>query len=75
LQIFGQEIRPAKSKKQMQGLMSVRPQSREFELESSDSRLAQSEKCEFTGVSDHFEDKHNEEVGLYRQTLIKSFKL
>jgi hypothetical protein len=59
----------------MQGLMSVRPQSREFELESSDSRLAQSEKCEFTGVSDHFEDKHNEEVGLYRQTLIKSFKL
>ncbi len=29
------------------------------------------EKCEFTKVNDHLEDKRNEEVGLYRQTLIK----
>jgi len=32
-------------------------------------RLAQLEKCEFTGVNDHFESKHNEVSGLYGQKL------
>ncbi len=41
-----------------------------FGLESLISRLVQSEKCEFTTVNDHFEGKHNEDSGLYRQTLI-----
>jgi len=27
-------------------------------------------KCEFTLVNDHFEDKHNAEVGLFLQALI-----
>ena len=35
----------------------------------SNSRLAKSEKCEFTHVNDHFEDKHNAEVGLFLQAL------
>ena len=35
----------------------------------SNSRLAKSEKCEFTPVNDHFEDKHNAEVGLSLQVL------
>lgn len=42
------------------------------ELESSSSRLAKFEKCEFTNVNDHFEKEHNAEIGLYRQTLTVS---
>ncbi|PIE87695.1 MAG: hypothetical protein CSA04_05690 [Bacteroidetes bacterium] len=38
-------------------------------IEHSNSRLAKAEIGEFTGVNDHWEDKRNEEVGLYRQTL------
>ncbi|PID93823.1 MAG: hypothetical protein CSA95_05940 [Bacteroidetes bacterium] len=38
-------------------------------IESSNSRLAKAEKWEFTEVNDHFEDKRNEEVGLYIQPL------
>lgn len=41
-----------------------------FSLESSISRLEQLEKFEFTTVNDHFESKHNEDNGLYGQTLI-----
>ncbi len=40
-------------------------------IESSNSRLAKAEKWEFTEVNDHLEAKHNEEVGLYRRTLIR----
>ena len=40
-----------------------------FSSESTISRLAQPEKCEFTVVNDHFEGKHNEDSGLYGQTL------
>jgi hypothetical protein len=36
------------------------------ELESSSSRLAKFEKCEFTNVNDHFENEYNAEIGLYR---------
>jgi len=45
------------------------PLNRVFELESSITRLAKFEKCEFTGVNDHFENEHNAVIGLYRQTL------
>ncbi|PID95109.1 MAG: hypothetical protein CSA95_01105 [Bacteroidetes bacterium] len=38
-------------------------------IESSNSRLAKAEIGEFTRVNDHLEEKRNEEVGLYRQTL------
>ena len=44
-----------------------------FDSESSFSRLVQLEKCEFTGVNDHFESKRNEENGLYGQTLITMY--
>ena len=61
----------------------VRIKSQVFELESSITRVipcghelitfsysvAQFEKCEFTIVNDHFENKHNAVIGLYRQTL------
>ncbi len=36
-------------------------------------KLGQSEKCDFTTVNDHFEDKHNEDSKLYGQTLISYF--
>ncbi len=48
-------------------LMSV------FGLESLISGLVKYEKCVFTTVNDHFEGKHNEDSGLYRQTLINLF--
>ncbi|PID93272.1 MAG: hypothetical protein CSA95_08455 [Bacteroidetes bacterium] len=38
-------------------------------IERSNSRLAKAEKCEFTGVNDHLEEKHHKEVGLYRRAL------
>ena len=41
-----------------------------FGLESLISRLVQSEKYEFTTVNDYFEDKHNEDSGLYGQTFV-----
>ncbi len=42
-----------------------------IEIESSSSRLAKPKKGEFTLVNDLFLGKRNEEIGLYRQTLIK----
>ena len=42
-----------------------------FGSKSSRLRLAKPEKCEFTDVNDHFEGKHNENIGLYGQTLIR----
>jgi N-carbamoylputrescine amidase len=39
----------------------------------SNSRLAKSEKCEFTLVNDHFEDKHNAEVELFLQDQKKFY--
>lgn len=45
------------------------PLNRVFELESSITRLAKFEKCEFTGVNDHFEDKRNDENGVFLQIL------
>ncbi len=41
--------------------------------ESSSSRLAKPEKWEFTFVNDHFEGKHNDEIGLYGQALISNW--
>ncbi len=35
-------------------------------------RLAKEEIGELTGVNDHWGEKHNEEVGLYRRTLFKN---
>jgi hypothetical protein len=37
-----------------------------FDFKSSSSRLAKFEKCEFTTVNDHFENKHNTETGLIK---------
>ncbi|PID92963.1 MAG: hypothetical protein CSA95_09020 [Bacteroidetes bacterium] len=37
-------------------------------IESSNSRLAKAEIGAFSKVNDHLEEKHNEEVGLYKQT-------
>jgi hypothetical protein len=37
----------------------------------SNSRLEISEKCQFTPVNDHFEDKRNAEIKLFLQALIK----
>lgn len=56
------------------------PYTQVSELESSSSRLAKFEKCEFTNVNDHFEKEpaspaggHNAEIGLYRQALTSSY--
>jgi len=43
-----------------------------FGSECSFSRLAKSQKVQFTFVNEHFFDKHNAENRLYGQTLIKS---
>ena len=45
-----------------------------FKFKACDSDSYRNEKCEFTIVNDHFEDKHNAEVGLFLQTLIKGTK-
>ena len=42
-----------------------------FRSKSSGLRPVKPEKCEFTVVNDHFEGAHNENIGLYGQTLIK----
>ncbi len=42
---------------------------------ASFSRLAQSEKLEFTDVNDYFENKHNEENGVFLQRLINKLRL
>jgi len=56
-----------------QSLIRVRPLSQVFGLESSSLRLVKPEKWEFTFVNDYFEGKRNEEIGLYRRTLISLF--
>ncbi|MGQ1946176.1 hypothetical protein ACT3CD_03610 [Geofilum sp. OHC36d9] len=43
-----------------------------LDKKGSNSRLAQSEKCEFTLVNDHFEDKGNAEAGLCLEALFIS---
>ena len=43
-----------------------------FSSECSLLRLAQSKKCEFTTVNDHFEGKNNADSGPYRQILVYS---
>ena len=37
---------------------------------TSISRLAKTKKAEFTKVNEHFFGKHNEEIGVFPQTLI-----
>jgi hypothetical protein len=46
-------------------LISISKKTQVLDKKCSNSRLAKSEKCEFTMVNDHFEDKHNAEVGLF----------
>ena len=41
---------------------------------SPSSRLAKSEKTQFTYVNEYFSDKHNEEIGVFAQTLIRCLR-
>ncbi len=42
-------------------------------IEGLNSRFVKAEIGKFTGVNDHFEDKHHKEVGLYRRTLNRNY--
>jgi acetyl esterase/lipase len=51
---------------------SISKKTQGLDKKCSNSRLAKSEKCEFTLVNDHFEYKHNAEAGLFLQALNKN---
>jgi hypothetical protein len=50
-------------------LISINKKTQVLDKKCSNSRLAKSEKCKFTIVNDHFKEKHNAKIGLFRQAL------
>jgi len=42
-----------------------------FDEKSPDSRLAKSEKTQFTNVNEYFSDKHYKETGVFVQKIFK----